>query len=178
MCATFTFICLIPVDYDNEANGVDQNGIPNSNSNSNNNSDGDDDEEGDEVDEDEDDENVQPSTNSARPTITDDETVQILKSDSSADRINEQIDTNEINGYETQPTEQPAIAIENRNMMPSDSKSCDVNNGGCEQMCNMVPSAQDGENVVECSCRDGFYLDADTKCLGESYNLFIRLNFV
>lgn len=165
MCATFTFICLIPVDYGNE----------NSNGNSNNDDDddGDDDDDVDDEDEDDDNNNVQqPSTNSAGPTITGDET-----SDSSANRINEQIDTNEINGYETQPTEQPAIAIENRNI-PSESKSCDVNNGGCEQMCNMVPNKQGAENVVECSCREGFYLDSDMKCLGESHNLFIRLNRV
>lgn len=169
MCATFTFICLIPVDYDNETDDVDQNGILISNRNSNNNnSDGDDD---DNVGDDDDNNNVQqPATDSTRPVITDDAT-----SDSSLNRINEQIDTNEIDGSETQPTEQPTeqpppAVIENRNKISIGALSCDLNNGGCEQTCNMVPDAQSGENVVECSCTDGFYLDADggTNCLGES----------
>lgn len=167
MCATFTFICLIPVDYDNETDDVDQNGIVNSNRNSNNNNNDDDDDDDDDEDDDDNDDNVQqPSTDSTLPTITDD-----ARTDSSANRINEQIDTNEINASEIQPTEQPAIVIENRNEISTGSRSCDVNNGGCEQSCIMVPNdPPNGENVVECLCKPGFYLDDDgTKCLGELF---------
>lgn len=170
MRATFTFICLIPGDYDNETDDVDQNGIDNSNRNSDNDDDDDDNENVDDT--------QQPSTNSnsARPTIINSKTDEDdATPDSSTNRYNEQIDTNEINGSEAQPTEQPSIIIENRNEIPISSMSCDINNGGCEQTCNMVPNEVDsGDNVVECSCKEGFYLDADgaTKCLGEVHIFF------
>lgn len=163
------FIRLIPEDSEIETDDVDQNGIDDSYRNSDNNVE-------------------QPSTNSAPPTIIDANTRVDNDGDATADsspnRINEQIDTNEIAGSDGLPTEQPTliqIDNENRNKISTGSISCDVNNGGCEQTCNMVPNNNGDENVVECSCKDGFYLDAvdGTKCLGESYkiNLFIRLNF-
>lgn len=151
ICATFTFICLIPGDYDNETDDVDQNEIDNSNRSSDN-------DDGDNIVQ-------QPTTNSAHPSIIDTNTSKIDATDV-GNRINEQIDTNEIIGSEAQPT----IILENRNEMDIDSMSCDRNNGGCEQTCNMVPGEGNGGNVVECSCNDGFYLDADggSKCLGRS----------
>lgn len=156
--ATFTFICLIPGDYDNETDDVDQNGIDNSNRNSDND-DGDD--------------NVQqPTTNSDRPSIIDTKTSPIdARTDSSDNRINVQINTNEILGSEWQPTEQHRSTLTERpNQISIDSKSCDRNNGGCEQTCNMVPNDDNSGNVVECSCNEGFYLDADggSKCVGKS----------
>lgn len=49
------------------------------------------------------------------------------------------------------------------------SEICDLNNGGCEQTCNMVDGETNSTDVVECSCKSGFYLDDDgKKCLGES----------
>lgn len=50
----------------------------------------------------------------------------------------------------------------------AESFNCDVNNGGCEQTCTMVPDEEIGANVVECSCQIGFYLDDEgQKCLGK-----------
>lgn len=159
MRATFTHsFCLIPADYDNQTDDADQNGIDDSNRNSN--------------DDDDENEIQQPATNSAGPSnidskVDDNITDGDATSDSSTKRINEPIDANEIGGSEAQPTERPTIVYDNRNHI---SISCDVNNGGCEQTCNMVPGENDDENVVECSCKEGFYLDSDggKKCFGES----------
>lgn len=102
--------------------------------------------------------------NSAHPSIID--TTIDATSDSSPNHINEQIDTNEIIGSETRPPNN----MENRNEISIDAISCDRDNGGCEQKCNIVPGEGDRGNVIECSCHDGFYLEADggSKCLGKS----------
>lgn len=83
--------------------------------------------------------------------------------------IDEQIATNEITST-VQTTQAP---IEQRNELPT-ADTCDVNNGGCEHTCTMVPDEEIGGNVVECSCREGFYLDSEEgkKCSGEFIIIF------
>lgn len=45
---------------------------------------------------------------------------------------------------------------------------CAVNYGGCEQKCTVVQNELTGQDVVACSCGDGYALDIDgTHCIGE-----------
>lgn len=85
---------------------------------------------------------------------------------------NEQIVTNEIT-----PKIQTSEAENDINIVDPSSESCDVNNGGCEHTCTMVPDAELGSNIAECSCKRGFYLDGEgMKCLGE-FLLFCSVFF-
>lgn len=88
--------------------------------------------------------------------------------------VDEQIATNEI--IQTIATVAPST--ESHSEISIDSSGCDLNNGGCEQTCTMVPDEEIGTNVVECSCRAGFYLDSDEgkKCLGECMCLSFLLD--
>lgn len=88
--------------------------------------------------------------------------------------IDEQIATNEITATSGPSVEAP---VESRNEV-SAADTCDVNNGGCEHTCTMVPDEEIGGNVVECSCREGFYLDSaeGKKCSGE-FIIFIPFCF-
>lgn len=159
LCPTRTIIqnaieirALIPDDYDNETDDVDQNGIDETNRNG-------------------DAQQplpppslspVEPNSVPINPSNTDDALEQTTKMP--AIDVNEQINTNEIGATPTEPAIQ--VEVDDRNAISTTTASCDVNNGGCEQTCNMVPNGDD--NVVECSCNNGFYIDADpTKCLGE-----------
>lgn len=153
---------LIPKDYDTETDDVDQNGIDDANRNGNG--------------------VQQPDTNTVQPinefdrdankvdTIEQQHTTSTISTD---EQIAEQIDTNEIGVPESS---QPTASIDNLNHIPVDLQSCDINNGGCEQTCNMVPNEQNNGNIVECSCNEGFYLDKEggTKCLGK---LILCLSF-
>lgn len=77
----------------------------------------------------------------------------------------EQIGTNEINAQPTEPSNTPSLI---RTEIPAVA-TCDVDNGGCEQTCNMVQNELTGAMMIECSCGSGYYLDlAEGKhCLGE-----------
>lgn len=94
------------------------------------------------------------------------EQIQPIETESPSNaNLDEQIATNEI--IQTIATVAPPT--ENRIEISSDASSCELNNGGCEQTCTMVPDEETGTNVAECSCRAGFYLDSDEgkKCLGK-----------
>ena len=94
--------------------------------------------------------------------------------------IDEQITTNEI--ITTIETSEAPIKTQKEVVTTADD-TCDVNNGGCEHICTMVPDEEIGGNVVECSCREGFYLDSaeGKKCSGEfitfSHNFFFQISF-
>lgn len=89
--------------------------------------------------------------------------------------IDEQITTNEIIPTVAQTSEAP---IESHNEVAT-ADTCDVNNGGCEHTCTMVPDEEVGTNVIECSCREGFYLDSaeGKKCSGEFIIFLFSLYF-
>lgn len=146
------------MDYGNEADDDNQNGIDDTNKSETNNLDSN---------------SVQSNTEIAQknqePTA---ETIDTVP----ANTINEITD------------EDPPILvepiIEHRDDF-AESSSCDVNNGGCEHICTMVPDEEIGANIVECSCQIGFYLDDEgQKCLGKfiillsykylSFFLFLR----
>lgn len=66
------------------------------------------------------------------------------------------------------PSEVATTTTTTTTIAPPAVDSCDVNNGGCDQICNMVPDDETGVDVSECSCNGGFYLDQEgKKCLGE-----------
>lgn len=145
-----TYSSLIPEDYDNEPDDVDQNGIDDANGNGN---------------------AQQPDTNSVQQNIDldrDAKKVDIIEATSPIS-TDLQIDTNEI----SVPQPSKPNSVEHRNEISVNVASCDVNNGGCEQTCNIVPNDGNGGNVIECSCNEGFYLEKEggTNCLG-------KLNFM
>lgn len=114
----------------------------------------------------------QLNSNSLHPSIELDrvpEKVDIIETTSS---INEQIDTNEI---DLPPPAEATVVISNGDAIAVDQNSCNVNNGGCEQICNNVPNAENSGTVVECSCYEGFYLDKEggTVCLGKLFVCFV-----
>lgn len=50
---------------------------------------------------------------------------------------------------------------------------CDNNNGGCKHFCNVV------DGSVECSCADGYFLDADDKsCKSHRKSLVPRRSLI
>lgn len=53
--------------------------------------------------------------------------------------------------------------------------TCDINNGGCDQICNMVQNENSDALIAECSCSLGYYLDLEEgkHCIGKC---FINLN--
>lgn len=57
--------------------------------------------------------------------------------------------------------------------------TCDVNNGGCDQICNMVQKENSDALIAECSCRLGYYLDSEEEkhCIGKCF-LFFKLNLL
>lgn len=143
-----TYSFLIPVDYGNETDDDDQNGNDDTNKTDAENA----------------------ATNSLQQNneipknaekIEPVETIETIPAVSN-NNVDEQIATNEI----IQTTATVAPVTENRS---EDAVNCELNNGGCEQTCTMVPDEEIGINVVECSCRSGFYLDSDEgrKCLGK-----------
>lgn len=79
--------------------------------------------------------------------------------------IDEQITTNEI----ITTIETSEAPIKTQKEVSTADDTCDVNNGGCDHICTIVPDEEIGGNVVECSCREGFYLDSaeGKKCSGE-----------
>lgn len=93
-----------------------------------------------------------------------------------ANTVTEQLENNEI-----LPTpEIPPPTVPNQNEIAptiSVEPSCDLDNGGCEQTCTMIPDEEIGGNVAECSCRIGFYLDSDVgkKCLGMFLSIYFFL---
>lgn len=49
--------------------------------------------------------------------------------------------------------------------------TCDVNNGGCDQICNMVQNENSDALIAECSCSLGYYLDLEEgkHCIGKCF---------
>lgn len=74
-------------------------------------------------------------------------------------------ENDENNGMKPQ-TEPPRI--EDHNELGQGTISCEINNGGCEQLCSTAQDDESGSMKVECSCNEGFYLDSiDGKgCVG------------
>lgn len=74
------------------------------------------------------------------------------------------VDTSEIPSV-VQPTE-PQIDSQN---------NCDVNNGGCDHICDMVPIDQTFS--VQCGCNDGYFLDSSNgkMCIGKFKSYFLSL---
>lgn len=140
-----TYSSLIPADYGNETDDDDQNGNDDTNKGDANNS----------------------APNSLQPNIDTHETneqqnVATIPVDATDE--NQIHENNEIFA----PIDQPEPTIENGIETPTELSSCDVNNGGCEQTCTMVPDEEIGASVVECSCQIGFYLDErGRKCLSK-----------
>lgn len=69
-------------------------------------------------------------------------------------------------------TNEAAVATEDSDSISHiDSQSsvgCAVNNGGCEQNCAVAQNELTGQNVIACSCGEGYALDIDgTHCIGE-----------
>lgn len=54
-----------------------------------------------------------------------------------------------------------------QNVLPT----CDVNNGGCDQICNMVQNENSDALIAECSCSLGYYLDLEEgkHCIGKCF---------
>ncbi|XP_031619503.1 fibrillin-2 isoform X4 [Contarinia nasturtii] len=104
------------------------------------------------------------NTETVEKNVTPNEPISVASTNDNSN-VDEQIITNEII---PQTKEETINVIPNEIEKPTPtSNSCDVNNGGCEQICNMVPDDDIGANVPECSCNIGFYLDQmdGVKCL-------------
>lgn len=133
---------IIPEDYDSGTDDEDQNGIDNANKN-----------DGVEI----------SATNTVQANH---EEKPIEQSTVGATTVNERIDANENNIHITETTQSTNEIL--HEIVPP-AVSCDVNNGGCDQTCSMVPLEGSGATVAECSCAQGFYLDAyeGRKCFGK-----------
>lgn len=53
----------------------------------------------------------------------------------------------------------------------SNRSTCDVNNGGCDQICNMIQMENSDTLIAECSCSLGYYLDLEEgkHCIGKCF---------
>lgn len=75
----------------------------------------------------------------------------------------------EITDNEVVPRTDTDQSANKANGNPPNVATCDANNGGCDQICNMVQNEHGDALVAECSCSLGYYLDLDEgkHCIGK-----------